>query len=783
MFRNYLTIGIRNLVRQKWSTVISIFGLSVAMAFFTLISLYVWYESEFDQFHEKKDRIFFLNGDKWSTTPAPLSRFLADEFGEVEGVVRVLPFRNSFLMGEKGEELVPLKDVLVADSNVFNVFSFQPVKGSFDNPFPTWNSIALSETTARSLFGKEEPIGKTITLETSLIYTVTQVYKDLPSNSSLKAAAVIPFNGLDRINNDDDVFEFWGNWNYYTWILLREGVEVAQVDSAISNRVFSMLTNDLGWNVEGTQHLHLVPFNGLYFNKNLNLNMPKGSKNQLAFLSLVAFFILLIACINFVNLSTAKAFRRAKEVGLRKTVGASRKTLVVQFLVEVFILSLFSVMLSVMITEVFLPEFNSLVQANLSVYGFGVGRYLLIVIATLLFVTLMAGLYPALMLTSFSPVTILKGELTKGARGTVLRKVLIVFQFTVAIALSIATIVVYMQMKHMKNFDVGFSKEQVLYFWQGNVDRDLLKEKLLKIPGVDKVSFASAVPGDVGMSWGRVVDGKEVTFSTIVVEPEYLEIFEVDFAEGRNFSYDFASDTMGAMIFNEKAIRVFELDDPLSKTMNYMPEKPARIVGVVKDFHFESLHNPIEPLGFFCGNLGWGYYTCVVKISGNIPDVVKSISRLMQELRPSIPFDFRFVDQLYDSFYKKEERLSKSIAYFSLLAIVIACLGLFALASYSAEQKVKEIGVRKVLGASEGQIVRLITTEFGLYVLAANIIAWPIVYYGLGEWLKTFPQRIAPSLTVFAIVGAASFLIMQLTILYKAVKASRTNPSITLKYE
>ncbi|HPE18657.1 MAG TPA: ABC transporter permease [Tenuifilaceae bacterium] len=783
MFRNYLTIGVRNLVRQKWSTVISIFGLSVAMALFTLISLYVWYESEFDQFHEKKDRIFFLNGDKWSTTPAPLSRFLADEFGEVEGVVRVLPFRNSFLMGEKGEELVPLKDVLVADSNVFNVFSFQPVKGSFDNPFPTWNSIALSETTARSLFGKEEPIGKTITLETSLIYTVTQVYKDLPSNSSLKAAAVIPFNGLDRINNDDDVFEFWGNWNYYTWILLREGVEVAQVDSAISNRVFSMLTNDLGWNVEGTQHLHLVPFNGLYFNKNLNLNMPKGSKNQLAFLSLVAFFILLIACINFVNLSTAKAFRRAKEVGLRKTVGASRKTLVVQFLVEVFILSLFSVMLSVMITEVFLPEFNSLVQANLSVYGFGVGRYLLIVIATLLFVTLMAGLYPALMLTSFSPVTILKGELTKGARGTVLRKVLIVFQFTVAIALSIATIVVYMQMKHMKNFDVGFSKEQVLYFWQGNVDRDLLKEKLLKIPGVDKVSFASAVPGDVGMSWGRVVDGKEVTFSTIVVEPEYLEIFEVDFAEGRNFSYDFASDTMGAMIFNEKAIRVFELDDPLSKTMNYMPEKPARIVGVVKDFHFESLHNPIEPLGFFCGNLGWGYYTCVVKISGNIPDVVKSISRLMQELRPSIPFDFRFVDQLYDSFYKKEERLSKSIAYFSLLAIVIACLGLFALASYSAEQKVKEIGVRKVLGASEGQIVRLITTEFGLYVLAANIIAWPIVYYGLGEWLKTFPQRIAPSLTVFAIVGAASFLIMQLTILYKAVKASRTNPSITLKYE
>ncbi|HPQ33672.1 MAG TPA: ABC transporter permease [Tenuifilaceae bacterium] len=783
MFRNYLTIGVRNLVRQKWSTVISIFGLSVAMALFTLISLYVWYESEFDQFHEKKDRIYFLNGDKWSTTPAPLSRFLADEFGEVEGVVRVLPFRNSFLMGEKGEELVPLKDVLVADSNVFNVFSFQPVKGSFDNPFPTWNSIALSETTARSLFGKEEPIGKTITLETSLIYTVTQVYKDLPSNSSLKAAAVIPFNGLDRINNDDDVFEFWGNWNYYTWILLREGVEVAQVDSAISNRVFSMLTNDLGWNVEGTQHLHLVPFNGLYFNKNLNLNMPKGSKNQLAFLSLVAFFILLIACINFVNLSTAKAFRRAKEVGLRKTVGASRKTLVVQFLVEVFILSLFSVMLSVMITEVFLPEFNSLVQANLSVYGFGVGRYLLIVIATLLFVTLMAGLYPALMLTSFSPVTILKGELTKGARGTVLRKVLIVFQFTVAIALSIATIVVYMQMKHMKNFDVGFSKEQVLYFWQGNVDRDLLKEKLLKIPGVDKVSFASAVPGDVGMSWGRVVDGKEVTFSTIVVEPEYLEIFEVDFAEGRNFSYDFASDTMGAMIFNEKAIRVFELDDPLSKTMNYMPEKPARIVGVVKDFHFESLHNPIEPLGFFCGNLGWGYYTCVVKISGNIPDVVKSISRLMQELRPSIPFDFRFVDQLYDSFYKKEERLSKSIAYFSLLAIVIACLGLFALASYSAEQKVKEIGVRKVLGASEGQIVRLITTEFGLYVLAANIIAWPIVYYGLGEWLKTFPQRIAPSLTVFAIVGAASFLIMQLTILYKAVKASRTNPSITLKYE
>lgn len=783
MFRNYFVIGIRNLIRQKWASLISVLGLSTAISLFTIILLYVWYENNFDGFHTRLDRIYLVEGEKWTNTPAPLANILLDEFPEIENVMRVLPYRNSFLIGNKGENLTALNHVMVADSSIFKIFSFNITAGDAGMAFPTWNSMAISESIAKQLFGSENPIGKSLTLDTYLNYVITAVYSDLPKNSSFKANAVIPFYGLDKINGDPDIFKIWSNWNYYTWVLLKENTNSEALLTSVRERLFNLFTEDFGWRTEGVQLVKLRPFKGLYFDKTANINLKRGNKNLMMVLTAVGFFILVIACINFVNLSTAKAMRRTKEIGLRKTVGATRSTLIAQFMVEVFLLTLCSVLISIMLTELFLPEFNKLVVSELSIFGFGFYRYLFVIFVTLLGVTFLAGVYPAFFLTSSSPVSILRGDHTKGTRGSIMRKSLIVFQFVVAVVLAISSIVVYNQMQFLKKHDLGFNKEQILYFWQGDVNRKLLREQLQNIAGVEKVSFASAVPGQVGMSWGRVVDGKDVTFSSIICDPEYLDLLEVEFVEGRNFSYEFASDSMGAMIFNQKAIKEFGIENPLEKTMNHAPGQPAPIIGVVKDFHFTSLHKSIEPIGIFFGNIGWGYHTCVVKVSGDVPAVISGIKGLMSELRPGIPFSYFFLDETYDLFYKKEERLSKSFTYFTIMAILIACLGLFAMASYAAEQRVKEIGIRKVLGANDKLILMLISKDFGLYVLIANVIAWPIAYYAMNSWLESFPYRITPELSVFLIVGAASLVIMQLTILYKAIKASRINPAVTLKYE
>jgi putative ABC transport system permease protein len=781
MLKNYFIIAIRNLVRQKWATLISIVGLSTAMALFSVIMLYVWYERSYDSFHEKIDNIYFVEGEKWTNTPAPLANVVLDEFPEVENVVRIDVFRNFFWVGEKGDNLTRFSNVLTADSSIFNVFSFNIVQGDKHNPFPTWNSMAISRSSAKVFFGNTDPIGKTLVLNSTLNYTITVVYDDLPKNSSLNASAVIPFYGLDNITGDREILKNWSNWNYHTWILLRENSNSDSLSKNLGTRLHKLFTEDLGWTTEGSQLVKMRPLKGMYLDGKPN-DLKKGNKMLLIVLSAVAFFILLIACINFVNLSTAKAIRRAKEVGLRKTVGASRSILVSQFMVEAFLLTLISLLLSIGLTEVILPEFNSMVVSELTILQFGVTKYLTVIFFTLIGVTLMAGLYPALFLTSYSPVKILKGEVTRGNKGSKIRKGLVVVQFTIAIVLAICSIVVYQQMQYLKNYDIGINKEQIVFFNRLGHKKNLLRERLMGIVGVEKVSFTTGVPGGIGMSWGRVVDEKYINFSAVIADPEYLEILGVEFVEGRNFSYNFSSDSLGAVIFNETAIRNFEIENPLEKTMGSSEGPQAPIIGVFKNFHFKSLHHELEPLGIFMGEIDWAP-TCMMKVNGNVPEIMKQVEQIMSELSPGIPFSFRYLDDHLASSYKKEERLAKSFMYFTIIAILIACLGLFAMASYAAEQRVKEIGIRKVLGANVSEIIWIMSRDFGALVVISNIIAWPIAYFAMNRWLQHFPQRISPEILVFVLVAIASLVIMQLTILYKSISASRINPATTLKYE
>jgi putative ABC transport system permease protein len=423
-----------------------------------------------------------------------------------------------------------------------------------------------------------------------------------------------------------------------------------------------------------------------------------------------------------------------------------------------------------------------MVVSELSIMQFGVGKYLTVIFFTLIGVTVLAGVYPALFLTSYSPVRILRGDITRGNKGNNLRKGLIIVQFTIAIVLAISSIIVYQQMQYMKNYDIGIQKDQIVFFSRMGHNKNLLRERLMSIGGVEKVSFTTGVPGEIGMSWGRVVDGKYVNFSAVIADPEYLEILGVEFVEGRNFSYNFSSDSLGAVIFNEKAIRNFEIENPLEKTMNSMDGPQTPIIGVVKNFHFKSLHHELEPLGIFMGNIDWSP-TCLVKVNGNIPEIMKKVEGVMSELSPGVPFNFRYLEDRLASVYKKEERLAKSFMYFTIIAILIACLGLFAMASYAVEQRVKEIGIRKVLGADVSAIIWIMSRDFGLLVIFSNIIAWPIAFYAMNRWLEHFPHRIYPEINVFVLVAIASLVIMQLTILYKSVSASRINPAITLKYE
>ena len=780
MLQNYIKTALRNIIRNKGFSFINIFGLAIGIALFVLIMLYVQYEYSYDHFNENKDRIYRLETGEWGILGPAYGNDIRLNFPEVENTVRI-DARERNPVVKIGDTRTRLEYLILADPSLFDVFTYPLVHGDpgtvLNDPF----SIVLTETTAQRLFGTSNPVGETLHLFNRWDMTVTGIMKDI-EKSHMRIHAVAPFELLIRLSGNPDFLESRGDWNFQTFVLTQPGQDIPALETKITEFYAGILAE---FNVQ--REFHLRPLTDIYFADDVvyEIGSLHGNKNFVHIFIAIAFFILVIAGINFINLTTAKGAIRAKEIGIRKTIGGHRRQLIIQFLSESIVISLFAFIAAVAIIELILPRFNTLLATNITVDYFGDPLLMFGFITGVFVVGILAGLYPAFYLTAYDPASVIKGEVTKGKNAARLRKVLIVFQFSISIILIIGTIVIYNQLGYMKTKDMGFEQERIVHV-RLNSDLtgqwDAFEYELISHPGVTGITRGNALPGYVGWQESWRIDEELKQFTFLPVDPEYMEILGLELVKGRNFSWDRLSDRENTYILNETAVSYFGFDDPVGKEFYIEPYGTTRIIGIVKDFHFRSLHTPIGPLV-----LTWresALSQAVIHISdGDLGGTLAHIHNTWNRFSPEHPFEYHFLDDSIMRLYESEERFGNIFLSFSVLALLIACLGLFGLASYMTQQKTKEIGVRRVLGSSVSQIVLLLTKEFTRWVIVANIIAWPVAYYGMNRWLENFAYRIDIHVSIFIVSALIALLIAVATVGYQTVKAAMANPIESLRYE
>jgi putative ABC transport system permease protein len=794
MTNNYLRVFFRLLKKNKGYSFQNFAGLTLGIGIFILLLLFVQHELSIDKHHENLNRIYRVqgeNGTQISTAPA-VGKWILENIPEAEKVVR-FKFRHDYLAKYRPnndpsrEKTLIIRDFAWSDPMVFDVFSFPLIAGdprtALQDPF----ALVLTEALAKRIFGNENPIGKTLEINNRHEYHVTAVMEDL-KRTHLRFDVLAPFENLGKIIGRSELDSF-NSWNLSTFVLLPEIHDTTAVASKITG-----LFHDRLKELRNTDFVfELFPLKDIYFAPGSSGRNHGNRPMVLVFMS-IAVFILLIACVNFLNLSTARASLRAKEVGIKKVVGSTRKRLITQFLGESVLFSLISFVLAIGLVWTFLPEFNRLIQRNLSMDYFHNPLILLIFIIGVILVGILAGIYPAFYLSAFQPVSVLKGEKTKGVRSGVFRKVLISFQFTISIILIISTLIVFKQIQYIKNKDLGFQKEHIVYL-EIPRNRDIrdnktaFKDRLMQHPLVHNVTYSQGRPGIVYNWEGFEYKGERNGYAIFTVDPEYFDVYGLEIIAGRNFSREMATDQYRTCLLNEAAVRQLELEEPVGTMLHHddlggssFPVKDVEVIGVVKDFHYQTLHNEIQPM-MFGWNEPWLWMISVKIAAEDMQATITHIEKVWNEFSPGFPFDFHFVDDIVDNQYKNEERLAKTIGYFAVLGIFIACLGLFGLASFMTEQRTKEIGVRKVLGASVVEILSLLSKEFSTWVVVANTVAWPLAYYAMNKWLADFAYRTNIDAWPFLISSVLALAIAMMTVSYQSIKTAMINPIDSLRYE
>ncbi|MGV3504607.1 MAG: ABC transporter permease [Adhaeribacter sp.] len=796
MFYNYLKIAVRTLLRHRFYTFINMAGLTLGISCCLLIFLFVRHELSYDQFHQQGDRLYRvlrlarLNGAERGVpyTSGPYARALAQDFpGQVAAAVRVMPvnalltYRNRSFKEEQ---------VILADSNFFSVFSFALVKGDPRTALSGTHSLVLSQTTAKKYFGSANPLGKLITVDKTSTYQVTGVMADVPANSHLQFDLVASIKPQER----EDWFYVWRNNAMFTYVLLNRRARLADLEARFPAFMTKYLSKEFKeWG--GKMGLRLQPMKDIYMHEGLVFdNVTHGSKNNVYIFSAIAGFILLIAGINFMNLASARSAGRAREVGVRKVLGAYRRHLVAQFLSESTLLALLAVGLSLGLIVLVLPYFNALSEKQLAI-PFGDPLLYVWLLGLALVVGLLAGSYPAFFLSSFQPVNVLKGRLSSGGGHPMLRRALVVFQFSISIFLLIGTVVIYRQMYFLQHKNLGFNKEHVLKIRIDNGEihhhRQAFLRRVKQLPGVLQASVMSGEPGGFHDQFGFEVSarpGETWRFNTVFTDFDYLPTLGIQLVAGRNLSRAFPSDSTSALLLNQQAAAVLgwtphqALGQEISDKGFGSPDvHRRRVVGVVKDYHFSSLKDPINPLAIL---MRPDHRMLVLRLApGNPAPVLAAVRQVYGQMAPQYPFQYSFLDDDFDHLYKTEQKQAQLFTIFSALAIFIACLGLFGLAAYTTEQRRKEIGIRKILGASAGGLVALVSRDFIRLVLLANILAWPLAYLAMQRWLEHFSYRIGIGWYVFLAAGLLALVIALLTISFQALKVALANPVESLRDE
>ncbi|MBN1274445.1 MAG: ABC transporter permease [Candidatus Aminicenantes bacterium] len=814
MIKNYIKSALRNISRSKGYSFINIFGLAIGMSVCILILLYVRDEMSFDDFHQHADRIYRVERayrmadgsvQPYFCTLAPsFVPLLEGEFAEIEHAARLFGPPN--VLVKIGETGFSEEKLYFAEDDIFEIFTIPLLKGDTKTALKEPYSIVLSRTMADKYFKDKDPMGKEMLLDNRFLVKVTGVMEDTPANSHIHMNFLVSYISLKGLQGQGDGDYFLGTRNFtdnvtLVYVRLAENTTPESIQPRVPeflDKHIPARENREGELVKTSEqvffHFRKVP--GIHLLSHLTKEVePNSDIRYVLIFSAIAAFILIIACINFMNLSTARASKRAKEVGLRKVVGADRKILSLQFLGESFLVCFFAVIAALGLVLLVLPAFRSFSGHAIFLHDVFSPAGLLILGGVLFVSGIAAGLYPAFYLSSFRPVTILKGEMTGGKKGRLTRKFLVVFQFSITIALIFSVFVVNKQMSYLQNTDVGYDRENIVLIPADNevITRwETLKQELLKNPKILSACLSKRAPT------GRLLDapgfGIEINGERIVspfdmphnrVSHDFFKTYGMKIIAGRDFSVEHADDTMKAYILNETAVRRLGIKDPkdvIGAPFRALGGGQGYVVGVAKDFNYESMRDQIKPIVTYV--LPQQANTLSLRlVKGNIRQTLNEVKDIWSRFRSGYPLQFTFLNERLNQLYRNEERMLAMFGYFSLLAIIIGCLGLFGLASFTAEQRTKEIGVRKTLGASASNIVRLLSMEFAKWVVLANIIAWPLAYWAMTSWLGNFAYKTEIGVMPFVISAGLALAVAVFTVIYQSIKAASTDPVTALRYE
>ena len=806
MLKNYLKSTLRNLWRYKGYSTINILGLAIGMTCLILIMLYVNWELSYDQFHEKKDRIYLLNIQttnpqngtvaKRAIGPYRLADELAVDFPDLEQIIRLAPRGREGV--EVGEELYMEENLAFADPEVFQVFDFPLIEGDPANVLEDPYSLVVTPKIAQKYFGNANAIGQTVTIR-ELDFKITGIMHPIPERSQFRTDLLISMNCAPQVFSRI-VLENWGEGYVWTFALTKEGFQAEDYIPRLAEFTATKLAD---W-AEVSPVINMHPLTDLYLDSGeLAGFVSGGDRNYVVAFSFIALFILIIACINFVNLSTARSSLRAMEVGLRKVVGADRSQLIGQFLSESIVLAFICMALAIVMAKSLLGYFNQLAAKEITWSVLGDVPILLAILGMTLLAGLLAGSYPALLVSGFKPISILSGKFQLGGKGSGLRKVLVAFQFTASILLIIITGVVYQQLDYCRNMDLGFDKEHLVQLGGTPLSLrekyDEFRSELVTGTNIINGAASSRVPpGNLSSNLTTRPEGvpedQRPGMQTVWTDFDFIETMGFELAAGRSFSRDFPSDASDAFVINEAAVKAlgWTNESAINKGFGSMElndwdegqwiPRDGKVIGVLKDFHFESLREEIIPTVYFVAPyMAWSY---VVRIAPDNPkESIAYIEETWKRFNPEEPFRYSFVDESYAQLYETEERHGKIFFVFASLAILIACLGLIGLASFTAERRKKEVGIRKVLGASSGSVVTLLSKEFTILVMLAFVIAAPIAWFIIQRWLEGFVYQVEIGAGVFLISGLIALGIAWTTVSYQTGKAAMANPVDSLRNE
>ncbi|MGW8315276.1 MAG: FtsX-like permease family protein [Bacteroidales bacterium] len=803
MFRNFFISAHRNIIGNKIQSAIQVTSLAIGFSAFILIGLYARFELNYDHYNEKFDRIYRLEYGTWVGMPVAIGHRIKTQLPEVENVVRIvnwhgkdnqIPYEMENERGEK--ETIWAEGWYFCDSSIFDVFTFDFIHGDPKRALRDPESRVISESLAHRLYGKRNPMGEQIGTG-----RVDGVFKDL-QNSHIEMNILIPMvsmnNDANKRGNPDFLDNYAPDYSFINYVLLRPEAQPDMVTRRI-NELLNERTQESNSFLTDEKAFHLRPLGEVYFtNDSTNeKNYSRHGNRKLVFvLMTVAIFILVLAVINYVNLTTARISLRAKEAGIRKILGASRTMLIIQFLLEAIMVALFSLLIALTLTQLLLPAFNNLTGSGGGLQLYFHRRAYMIYVVLGIGLGILSGIYPAIQLTRFPAAISQAVQVKAGSRQVIFRRVLLTFQFSVSVILIVGVLVILKQLRYMKTADIGFDKEQVIYFdnpffGHDQKNRLLLKERLTAHPDVLGIGYSNSIQGEEEYCANStlLVNGIRQQLSIVAVNPDFFDVMGIEVVKGRNFSWDRSGDYLPnagnqftRVLINETAAKSFDMEEPVGYSQHFENGNGGfEIIGVVKDFNFASQHKKIEPTAF----LWWDYLGIAsVKISPrNIPETIRFIKEQVEAIIPDYVFRYTFLDELYERQYLRDEKTAIIISVFALTALLIACLGLFGLSSFMAVRRTKEIGIRKSLGASEKSVYLMLSREFARWVLFSIVIAAPLAWLVMNRWLHSFAYRTNISWWIFALAILVSVLITFATISWQSLKTAHTNPVNALRYE